>query len=680
MASSAPSWSAPGPRATSIDSGYWAERREANRRGSLPMQWERYEETGTIGNFRIAAGLETGTRRGFFYSDSDLHKWADAAARALRSGPSPALEARLGEYVRLVSLAQEPDGYLFTYNQLVFPGTRWKNLMIEHELYCHGHFIEAGVSHREATGRDELLDRARLAADLVVRDFRDAGLEGTPGHEEIELALLRLYRMTREPEYLEAARAFLERRGRMRLYGPRLAAQVLSHAARSRGAARRGAAAAPLGFEVGGNLGSREPPLLGLRAMPIFLGGAYQQQDAPLRKRAEPRGHAVRWTYLMTAAAMLAAETGDEGLGALCRSAWESLVGRKMYVTGGIGSLPVVEGFGRPYELDNFYSYSETCAAIGCVLWNRELSLSGPAGPGGAAAGEARFADLAEWLLYNAAAAGASGSGLEYFYRNPLASDGEIARRAWYPTACCPSNLSRLWADLDRLAFAVADGAVRIDQYVSGSLSPGGGTRVRVESALPWSGTARVEVEAAGPLDLLARVPGWADSCRITLTRGPDGGGGREELVLDRRRSPAGIFGPGRFAADYARISVGAGRSLVVVELGMPISAIRAHSRVRSDRGLAALARGPLVYCAEARDNPGLDLDAVIPMAGSLRPVPMPDAPVAGAIALEGEGLIDRGRRGGGGRVGLTLVPYSLWGNRGRGAMRVFLRADPGRR
>jgi uncharacterized protein len=651
---------------------------------SLPYQWERYEENGTVDNFRIAAGLKAGKRRGFFYSDSDLHKWADAAFRALRSGrrEAPAadgtpraleaLEERLDEYVRLVSLAQEPDGYLFTYNLILFPLTRWKNLMIEHELYCHGHFIEAGVSAFEAAGRRDLLERAEAAADLVVREFLDAPRGRTSGHEEIEIALLRLYRLTRKPEYLETARALLERRGRMRFFGIRLAAQLLSQASRSRTASRRAAEAAadaapgtadaapPLGFEVAGNLGRREPPFIGLRSLPVFLGGAYQQQDAPLRRRMEPRGHAVRWAYLMTAAAMLRAETGDEGLAALSEAAWESLVARKMYVTGGIGALPVIEGFGRPYELDNYHSYSETCAAIGCAFWNRELSLAG----GGAASlgrgAEARFADLVEWQLYNAAAAGASASGTEYLYRNPLASDGEAVRRAWFPTACCPSNLSRLWADVDRMAFAVAEGAARIDQYVSGGLALADGTSIRVESGLPWKGSVSVEVEAAAPLDLFARFPGWADRCRITFYRGPVEPGGPGEVVLDEARAPAAVFGPGRFAASYARIELPAGRSRIGIELGMPVAAIRAHPGVRCDRGRAAVARGPLVYCAEARDNPGIDLDEAAVELASLGPVPMPDAPIPGALALEGEGL--------------SLVPYMLWGNRGAGAMRVFLR------
>lgn len=660
--------------------GLWADRAAINLEVALPYQWERYEASGTIANFRIAAGLEEGRRRGFFYSDSDLHKWADASARALRRGTGhDALGDRLEEYVRLMAAAQEKDGYLFTYNQIHFPGTRWKNLMVEHELYCHGHFIEAGVSRAERMGQDDLLALALKAADLIVRGFlgdrpdREREVLRTSGHEEIEIALMRLYRLTRNADYLAAARELVERRGRSRFFGARLLAQVASQASRSRTIAKRGRAIAKrssgdeasrgegeLGFEVGGNMGRREPPLIGLRSIPIFLSGAYQQQDRPIRERPGPRGHAVRWTYLMTAAAMLAVEdpVEAESLGRAMASAWEELVATKCYVTGGLGALPLIEGFGRPYELDERYSYSETCAAIGSIYWNRELSLAreprlaGEPGFSGEGPESARYADFLEWQLYNAASVGVSRGGTEYFYRNPLSSEGEIARLPWYPTACCPSNLSRLWADIAELAYAVAPGAVRVDQYVSSRLTLEDGSSLELSSGLPWSGAVSIEFECASSLRLLLRIPGWSDQYRITLD-------GRE--AASGSRMIAAIFGPGRFDTRYATLELGPGRSRVELELGMPITAIAAHPRVRGSRGRAAIARGPLVYCAEAADNPGLDLDSAVVDPPGLASKPHPDFPEA--LSLEGEGL--------------RLVPYYLWGNRGANAMRVFLRAAP---
>ncbi len=660
--------SATGP--TTIDTCHWAERRAVNRDRSILHQWERCEASGTVDNFRVAAGLKAGGRRGFFYSDSDLHKWADAAARILRSAPAPGLSSRLEapmvEYIALMARAQEADGYLFTYNQIHFPGTRWKNLMIEHELYCLGHFIEAGVSHFEASGGRALLDLSVRAADLVVREFRDAPAWRTSGHEEIEIALLRLYRLTRKAEYLDTARALLERRGRIRFFGARLLAQAASQAWRSRKIAAAGAAptvagnqatgdqaSAALGFEFGGNLGKREPPLLGLRALPVFLGGAYQQQDRPLRAQKKPRGHAVRWAYLMTAAAMLRTETGDESLGAAMDAAWLKLVDTKMYVTGGIGSLPVIEGFGRPYELDNNFAYAETCAAIGSVLWNRELSLAS----GG---GDARHADLIEWQLHNAAAVGVSVSGDRYFYRNPLSSDGWTERRSWYPTACCPSNISRLWAELDRMVLSVADGVVRVEQYISSTTRLGDGTVVAIESGFPWSGTVSITVDAPAPTRLLFRVPGWAARCRVAL----DGRDGGDERLIER--VPVSVFGAARFAAaTYEELALPAGKSRLRLEFDMAVSALRAHPKVRCDRGRVAIVRGPLVYCAEAVDNPGIDLEGVAVEPAALRAEHDPVFPGGGCVVITGPDPQ--------GRV-LRLVPYFLWGNRGAGAMRVFLK------
>lgn len=688
-------WTQPDPRSCSLASGFWAGRAALNRERALPYQWGRYEEAGTVDNFRVAGGLIEGVRRGFFYTDSDLHKWADAACRALRQAPSSELERLLDEYARVAAAAQEPDGYLFTYNQILFPGTRWKNLMIEHELYCFGHFIEAGVSAAECLSRDDLLALAERSAQLVVREFRDGPSERTSGHEEIELALIRLYRLTRKYEYLETARAMLERRGRIRIFGPKLLAQLASQAARSKSAARgepeshasnashNASSTEPqpsVGFEVGGNMRAkkgpfarrREPPFLALRALPIFLGGAYQQQDRPLRGQAEPRGHAVRWTYLMAAAAMLYAESGDESLKPLLEGAWERLLGRKMYATGGLGALPLIEGFGRAYELDNFYSYSETCAAIGCALWNRELSI---------ALGDARYASLVEWLLYNAASVGIASSGDRYFYRNPLAADGELERKPWFATACCPSNLSRLWADSDRLAFAVArpeigDGlsrasALRIDQYIGANLSLEDGSRVATSSGLPWSGSVSIRVEARRALSLELRIPFWCDLFRTTRTSGT---GPRVVENHDLERGAVAgekLFGPELFSTRYATLELPAGASEVELEMGMPVFALRAHPRVRCDRGRVAICRGPLIYCAEAADNLGIDLDEASVDPKDLSPAEHPDLP--GAVMLEIRAAASA--RAATADAVARLVPYYLWGNRGPQLMRVFLRS-----
>ncbi len=643
-------WSEMPPKEVAIEDAQWSPRLELNRKRAILYQWEQYERCGTIDNFRILAGIKKGERRGFFYTDSDLHKWADAASRILRSGPDETIERLLREYVELMARCQEPDGYLFTYNQLHFPGTRWKNLQLEHELYCHGHFIEAGVSHFEATGQRDLVDLAESSARLIVREFKNAGPERTSGHEEVEIALLRLYRIARDGAYIETARNLLERRGRTRGFGAKFLGQVLSQVARSKAADRQKSEKGQLGFEFGENLTKREPPFLILRALPCFLSGAYQQQDRPIREQVEPKGHAVRWTYLMTAAARLYRESLDASLLDWMRLAWDRLVEEKMYVTGGIGSLPILEGFGRPFELDNRYSYSETCAAIGSVLWNRELSL---------ATGEARYAELIEWQLQNAASVGISLSGDRYFYRNPLAADGELERRPWYATACCPSNISRLWAEVPSLIFSRREGLIRIDQYIGSRVRIGADVSVRMKSSLPWEGRVRIEVESASPVALLLRIPGWTGKAQAARGDSP---ARIIEHPAERR------FGKARFErSEYLSFELGSGKSEISLDFSMEISLLRAHPRVRPDVGRVAVARGPLVYCAETADNPGLDLDAVSLDPASLRYTWDEGLFEGGCGAISG--LTSEGRP-------LKLIPYAFWGNRGPGSMRVWLRCS----
>jgi hypothetical protein len=489
---------------------------------------------------------------------------------------------------------------------------------------------------------------AERSARLIVCEFKDAGPERTSGHEEVEIALLRLYRIAREPEYLETARNLLERRGRTKSFGAKFLGQVLSQVARSRAADRQKSDKGRLGFEFGENLTRREPPFLMLRALPCFLSGAYQQQDRPMREQVEPKGHAVRWTYLMTAAAMLHRESPDPSILAWMRSAWDRLVEEKMYVTGGIGSLPIVEGFGRPFELDNRYSYSETCAAIGSIMWNRELSL---------AAGEARYADLIEWQLENAASVGISLSGDRYFYRNPLAADGELERRPWYATACCPSNISRLWAEVPNLVYSRGEGQIRVDQYIGSSARIGAAASVRLDSSLPWEGHARIEVESASPYALLLRIPGWADRAQATLGDSPP-------RIIERPAERR--FGAARFErSEYMALELASGKSLISLDFSMEISLLRAHPRVGPDVGRVAVARGPIVYCAETADNPGLDLDAVSLDPASLRYAWDEGLFDGGCGTIEGN--TDNGKP-------IKLIPYAFWGNRGPGSMRVWLR------
>ncbi len=488
-----------------ITPGYWHDRLEVNARASIFHQWDQLERSGCIENFRIAAGESDAFREGWFFSDSDAYKWLEAAARINSVHPDPGLISLIDTFIALICRAQNPDGYLFTYNQIFFPGVRWQNLQIEHELYCHGHLIEAGVSHYEATGRRELLSAALLAADRIAADFTGKGPEFTPGHEEIEIALLRLHEAApRGSVYLDTARQFIEQRGRAQSFSLSLLRQNDRVNRRSKfiSIKRTEYLTAHPEYKPSrlppGNI-SKKPAGSSLRWAASALSGKFFQQHAPVRKQTEPVGHSVRFTYLETATAMLSRLSGDSSLLPALEKAWEHMVTRRMYVTGGLGSVPAIEGFGRDYELDPEYAYAETCAALGSLFWNWEMTCL---------TGQARYADLFEWQLYNAAAAGMGLDGKSYLYNNPLACRGGITRQPWYAVPCCPSNLSRTWANLGISIFTTEPATLKIHQYISSSTSDETGseegseveyTGFSMKSGLPWNGQVKHNLRSAAP-------------------------------------------------------------------------------------------------------------------------------------------------------------------------------------
>ncbi|MFC1705759.1 glycoside hydrolase family 127 protein [Planctomycetota bacterium] len=651
-------------RGLQIDDGFWGRRLRTNREVSIFHQWEQLERSGCIDNFRVAAGITQAPRRGFFYSDSDAHKWAEAASTILAERRDSRLVELLNGYIELIEAAQTSDGYLFTYNQILFPRVRWHNLQIEHELYTLGHLIEAGVAHHEATGSDRLLRLARKGADLAVRDFAGPSPLSTPGHQETEIALVRLYRATGARRYLDLARSFLERRGRTPLFGAAFLRQLRSQLHRSRAVRKKQgedpvADALEVGVDLTGNLTEREPPFIKLRALLSFLTGRYQQQHAPLRAQTVPVGHAVRWTYQACAAAMVARETDDRRLLHVLERAWDHMVERRMYVSGGIGSLPVIEAFGRDYELDPHFAYCETCAALGSIFWSREM-LS--------ATRKAPFADLIEWQLYNAAGVGMGKDGRSYLYRNPLASRGGLRRRPWFDTPCCPSNLSRTWGSLGAYVAERAGNTIWVNQYVGGEIelpptSPGEPpVAVRIRSDLPWDGDVVVEVatEAPAEITVLLRLPSWADKITARVD-------GERMPVPPAPKARDGAAGYSPCSARWLHIArAWSGDSRITLTLGMPVTTRRAHPRVRSSRGKVALTRGPLVYCLESIDNPEasiphaeLDLSQPISVRRS-RTHPCGQQLLAGRDP--------RGRE-------LLFIPYHTWANRGDSRMQVWVGA-----
>ncbi len=476
--------------------GFWGRWSHLHRTAALDHQWHMLDRTGSIEAFRIASGAADGFRAcatGVPFSDSDVYKWVDAASRAMAGPHPPELEARLADVVRAIDLAQSPDGYVNTWIQTLFPGGRFRELVLEHELYCLGHLIEAGVSHHEATGERVLLDVAVRAADLLVREFRSAPAHRVDGHQEIELALVRLHRATGDPAHLDLARRFIDRRGTAPHTARRFVAGFVLLASRDLRRQRRERAHRRRHPDWTSPVLRDDDHFQPTRALVTRFvrdccSGTYFQTARPARRLTEPSGHAVRFGYQQVALAMLARELGDAELRRTTSEAWGRLVDAHLFVSGGTGALPIVEAFDEPYRLDPDLAYNETCAAIAGILWGRELGLlTGDPGPD----------DLLEWQLLNGAAVGMAVDGASFTYDNPLRVPPGVARKPWFLVPCCPSNLSRTWASLGTLQFSRVDDELRVHQLFASRAAFGGAT-VEVDSELPWSGEVVVRV-APGP-------------------------------------------------------------------------------------------------------------------------------------------------------------------------------------
>jgi len=639
---------------TRIAPGFWYDRLEVNATSAIFHQWEQLEASGCIDNFRIAAGEVAGLREGWFFADSDAHKWLDAAARIFASHPDPRLAALMDDFILLIGRAQQLDGYLFTYNQIHFPSVRWANLQIEHELYCHGHLIEAGVSHFESTGRTDLLDVARRAADRIVADFLEKGPPHTPGHEEIEIALLRLHQATGHAPYLEMARRFIERRGRTLLFTLSILRQALSFNRRF-AIVRREKETFLAGhpafspYKVPGNYAKR-PRNSALRWYASTLAGKFAQQHRPVRRQRVPVGHSVRFGYLETAIAMLIRETGDTSLLPALEQSWERMVTRRMYVTGGIGSLPDLEGFGNDYELDPEYAYAETCAALSSVFWNWEMV---------GITGEARYSDLLEWQLYNASGVGMGLDGKTYLYNNPLTCQGGVTRKPWYAVPCCPSNISRTWADLGKYICSSGEDEICIHQYISSEASSEL-AKIEIQSGLPWEGKVHITVNPAGPSEftLSLRIPSWSQASSIKI----NGKHQPSSFNLPALTPTACGYDPRRSGWLPIRRQWSAG-DVVTLEFDMSVRLWQTHPKVKGQTGKAALSCGPLVYCLESVDNPDKDIFTASLDASSLKAI-FDENLLGGVLKITGktkEGQL------------LTFIPYLLWGNRGESQMNVFV-------
>lgn len=582
-------------------------------------------ETATprIRNFEKVARKKGEKHEGIFYDDSDVFKALEAIAYSLKNRPNAELEKKADEWIDKIAAAQLPDGYLNTYFTLTDLSKRWTDMSM-HEDYNGGHMIEAAVAYYNATGKRKFLDVCTRWADHFDGLFGPGKRHWVTGHEELELALVKLYQATGNEKYLQLSHWLLEERGH--------------------------------GYAKG-------------YTWTTWKDTGYAQDKVPVREQREITGHAVRAMYLYTGAADVAALTGDEGYLTAMRRVWEDVVFRNMYITGGIGSAGSNEGFTVDYDLPNEQAYCETCASVGMVLWNQRMN---------ALTGNGEYIDLLERALYNGALDGLSLSGDHFFYENPLASRGQHSRREWYGTACCPANIARLVESLGNYIYAQSGDAIWVNLFVGSNTQIAldkGKVPVQLTTNYPWEGgvTMKFDPPKKVPFALHVRIPGWARGTAVP---------GDAYAFFDKNNDQAVVRINGRESTfklenGYAIINREWQKGDVVeLVLPMPVRRVVANAAVQSDSGRIALQRGPLVYCVEGADNDGKALNIILPATAQIDAMPytVVDEPVtalsasvpAVTVSSDGQQVQTITKK-------IIAIPYYTWANRGRNEMQVWL-------
>lgn len=610
--------------------GFWQTRLATNRDVTIPHILKQNEATGRVANFVRAAHRTAGAYEGRRFNDTDVYKAIEAASYTLAATPNPTLDRELDRLIALIAAAQEPDGYLYPARTVdpdhPAPGAgaqRWINLNGSHELYNSGHLYEAAVAHYQATGKRSLLDVAIKNANLVHSVFGPKGRLAVPGHEEIELALIRLASVTGDTRYAELSRFFLNQRGKTHV---------------------------------------TEPYPDGPFAM--YNGREYKQDHLPVVEQDRAVGHAVRATYLYAGMADVASWFKAPRYPEALERLFTDVVSRRLYVTGGIGARSGTESFGDDYELPNAGAYTETCAAIGLEQWaSRMFRLTG----------DAKYLDLAELVLYNGALSGVSASGDRFFYQNPLASNGTVERSAYFDVACCPANLARTLASLPGLLYATADSTVYVNLFASSEARIAiAGTRVRLtqRTNFPWDGDIelRVEPEKTATFTVATRMPGWSLGHPVSsdLYRFHQGDVPTPTAIVNGQAVRM------RVDRGFARITrAWEPGDVVHLYFPMPVQRVLAHPAVADNRDRAAFQRGPLIFALEGIDN-GADLDRLqVPLDADVSASFRRDL-LGGLLVLSGTGH-HVGASGTKARP-FVAVPYFAWANRGPAEMRVWIR------
>jgi len=620
----------PAPGEVLIRDSFWSPRIELNRVETIPYIFRQCEQTGRIDNFAIAGGLKKGSHTGARYNDSDVFKIIEGACYSLMETPDPELRRYVDSLVTIITAAQEDDGYLYTTRTIdsinMAPGAgreRWIDERVSHELYNVGHMYEAAIAHHLATGSYTFINVALRNAELVYNEFGWDKREIAPGHQEIEIGLIKLYRLTGESKWLELAQFFLDVRGRPGEY--------MHHPAESR-------------FEV-------------------YNDSVYLQMHKPVLEQSEAVGHAVRGGYMYTALADLSEETGYNRYLKASQRLWDDVVRGKIYITGGIGSKEHGEAFGEPYELPNMTAYTETCASVANIFWNHRLYR---------ATGDAKYLDVLERTLYNGLISGIGSDGCHFFYPNPLESDGSFERAGWFECSCCPVNVARLMPTLKQYVWSLTDEGVNVNLFISSQArlsTIGGEVVIKQETDYPWSGTVRISVDPDTDGSLLSlgiRIPSWTG-------KAPFAGGLYRYITSPDKRMRIKVNGKRaqvRTANGFAFIERNWNRG-DVVEISLPMEPrfIEARDEVEADRGRVAVGVGPIVYCLEEADN-GPVRDLTVDHNTKVEFTFEPD--LLGGVGT----LTFKAKAPSGEEKKVKAIPYFSWANRGRGEMTVWIKSE----
>ncbi len=629
-----------------INDSFWNKHLKLIPEVIIPYQWDILNDKITdaepshcINNFEIAAGLKEGEFQGAVFQDTDVAKWLEAVAYSLASHTDQQLEEIADQVIQLIGQAQDEDGYLNTYFTIKEPELRWTNLKEGHELYTAGHMIEAAVAYYKVTGKDEFLKIMIRNADLICDVFSENNNRaGYPGHQEIELALYKLYEVTKNETYLAQAKSFIDRRGR----------------------------------ELNYFIEEEKRPEY-KRIFPEFENylPLYSQSHQPVREQMTAEGHAVRAVYMYCAMADLACAYDDRELFESCKRLWDNIVAKQMYITGGIGSSGLLERFTTDYDLPNNSNYAETCASIGLALFGRRMAQI---------TRDSKYMDVVEKELYNTILSGIALDGKSFFYVNPLevwpdnclprTSKEHVkpVRQKWFGVACCPPNIARTLASIGEYAYFKNEDTVWINLYLSGQITTkvkGVDVTIRTETKFPYDGTIHFIIESDEKVAfmLAIRIPSYAKTAEFEIN---------ETKQLDIRSN-----------LGYAYLNVNPGDK-VTLSFSMPATYIHANPLVREDSGKVAIMKGPFVYCLEEIDN-GSNLPAIFLDTNQPIKEEFCEDMLGGTIVLKVKGKKISQSNWNSEElykdtdikfedIELTAVPYCYWGNRTTGEMVVWIK------